>query len=256
MFLIPLILGLGIVTGVAVLSKRAHGNPGTIALGPLPLRVGESLPDPGPMETLRLAYAEGYEIPSALVVAALMEAAEKGDIEAFREIVRVFPPPIALQKQSEESAPQEAPSPTPTQQAPASPLRGVDGASWAEFVARLRTQEPSFRDARHVGAYYHNTQRLSELGIDPSTLTDESTQYQALETDIKAVSEQCRKLINDWAGDLVQINGQTTPVTFSGLLGLIKAAGVEGAKQWLTSEESRLRYPNTTKQFLNTNGLF
>lgn len=246
MFLIPIIFALTIATGIAIVAKQPHSSIPQTKIS------GAPLPDLSPIELLAQACNAGLEIPQPLVIAALAEAAELGDEETFRAIVSAFPPPIALQKQSEPETQTVVGKTSP----PTSPIRGIESTQWSEFVSRLRTQEPSYKDERHVGAFYHNVKRLSELGIDPATLTDESSQYQALTTDIIAVNDQCRKLINEWCGDTIDINGTSTPITHSGMLGLLKAAGTEGTKAWLTSKESRVRYPNTTKQFLNTNGLF
>lgn len=251
MFFFPILLGLGIATGVAILSMRASApSQQTKVSGPL------GMPPHSPMLVLQAAVRAGESIPGTLIAAALEEARNTGNREAFREILRAFPPPniIALQKQSTsppQSAPQASSSP-----APASPIRGVGAEEWGDFVASLKTQAPTFKTERHVGAFHHNLQRLSELGIDPATLTDEASQYKALEADITNVMDSCKKMINEWSGDVIQVNGTATPITCSGILGLIKAAGVEGAKQWLTSDESRLKYPNTTQQFFRTNGLF
>jgi hypothetical protein len=137
-----------------------------------------------------------------------------------------------------------------------SPIQGIDNEPWGEFVDKLKTQPASYRDAVHIGAYYHNTRRLEEIGVDINTLTDEGGQYQALEKDIRDARERHRKLINDFTGDVVRVKGQDHCVTMSGILGLIKSAGAEGAKEWLTNEPDREKYPNTTLQFLATNGIF
>ncbi len=45
-------------------------------------------------------------------------------------------------------------------------------------------------------------------------------------------------------------------VTLSGVLGVIQAAGLEGAAAWLESPDDRRRFPGTTAAFLRTNGAF
>lgn len=55
----------------------------------------------------------------------------------------------------------------------------------------------------------------------------------------------------DVAGD-----GKLVKITMSGLLGLVWKGGMRGAESWLKNSDDRSKYPNTTKTFLNVNGLF
>lgn len=199
---------------------------------------------------------EGKPVPRWLVVAAIKEAHQAGEYGIVRAIAKAFPP-IA---QASEPSPSE-PSIDVGKQPELvvgknSPIYGVSNDEWTDFVGKLKTQEPSYRSERHIGAYHHNTNRLNELGIDPGSLADEASQYGALEADFKDTLSRHAKLINEFAGDVIYINGQQTPITRSGILGLIKCAGVDGATGWLRNEGDRARYPMTTEMFLRTNGMF
>ncbi len=72
-------------------------------------------------------------------------------------------------------------------------------------------------------------------------------------------------LIAEYRGVVIEIPvpgvgapAQPTPieVTLSGVLGVIQAAGLEGAAGWLENPGDRTRFPHTTAAFLRTNGVF
>lgn len=203
-------------------------------------------------------------VPRFLIEKAMYEAAHDNDWKTFHALAESFRNAKAVEE-TEESEPPEGES----QEAGElmgepeivvgknSPLQGVSNDDWTEFVVKLQTQDPTYRDDKHVGAFHHSKRRISELGLDPEKLGgDREAQYAALEADVKDASERYKRLINEWSGDVITLNGQQMSVTRSGLYGLLKCAGFEGAKEWLTDENGRMRYPNTTAMFLNTNGLF
>lgn len=58
-------------------------------------------------------------------------------------------------------------------------------------------------------------------------------------------------------GSYVGQEAEGQPITLSGIIGVVSAAGMRGAAQWLKADhDSRAKYPGTTKLFLETNGLF
>lgn len=197
-------------------------------------------------------------VPRFLVRKALYECAEKGDWKTFHSLAESFK---HARRADEEKTEEKNETPSDGAQPELvvgknSPLQGVSNDEWNEFVGTLKTHEPSFRDDAHVGAFYHSKRRIAELGLDPDKLDGEEAQYSALEADIKDASERYKRFINDWAGDVISLNGQQTPVTRSGLYGLVKCAGIEGAKAWLSNDGDRMKYPNTTAMFLKMNGKF
>lgn len=196
-----------------------------------------------------------------LVDEAVREAFELGDWKAVSAIASRFPltPPQTANTDEVVSSPKQVDAP-PSNAAiiigKNSPFDGVSNEEWAEFCEKLKTQAPDFKSDKHVGAYHHNRERLTQLGYDPATLTDEATQYQALEKDLKDYSATEKKLINDFGGDLIDIDGESHPVSMSGVLGVLKAAGPKHARSWFKNPEERKAFPHTTETFKRCNGMF
>lgn len=136
------------------------------------------------------------------------------------------------------------------------PLEGVDPEAWVGFCENLRTRKPAWSSDKHLGAYEHRKTRLRQLGIPEEQLVDQESQYQALCTDIADYFANCSQLIRDWEGKIVNIGGAMHPVTPSGVLALLKAAGPKGAEGWLSSDKDRERFPGTTELFVRCNGRF
>lgn len=135
-----------------------------------------------------------------------------------------------------------------------SPLDGVDGEQWSDFIRALKTQTPDFRTKKHVGSFHHSIDRLTDLGLEiPSS---EDDQIKALQEDMKDCRESGLKMIQQWCGDVVEIGGKEVPITESGMLGVIKSAGFDGAEKWLTNPDDRKKFRMTTDTFMRTNGIF
>lgn len=146
-----------------------------------------------------------------------------------------------------------------------SPIRGVDAARWSAFVSSLVRDDasPSFVSQRHVGQFRHRVDRLSELGIDPESLIGSSeAQIVALERDLADAFKHAERggLVREYVASSVHVpTGDTFEayeVTLSGVLGVIQAAGLEGACEWFERPGDRKRFPHTTQVFLRTNGVF
>lgn len=136
------------------------------------------------------------------------------------------------------------------------PIDGVDPDSWSTFCEALRTRKPEWSSDNHLGTYEHRKTRLRQLGIDASALNTEQAQYDALCADIADYHRNCNKMVKDFVGSQVEVGGSKHPVTASGVLGLLKAAGPKGAEGWLRNVEDRTRFPRTTEVFLRCNGSF
>ncbi len=175
---------------------------------------------------------------------------ESGDVSDWGELANPSQagsfPPIASQKQSTQANDQSVPVPIP----------GITGSGWGRFVAALRTRKPAYASESHLGAFEHNRRRLKKLGISEDDVTDDVSQYKALCTDLVDYWNQCQALVTGFTGSVVDVGDVKVPVTRSGILGLLKAAGPKGAESWLSSPDDRTKFPRTTETFSRCNGCF
>lgn len=140
-----------------------------------------------------------------------------------------------------------------------SPIAGIDSDEWREFVHRVEREPSSFATPRHVGRFRQRRDRLAELGIDPTRVINAPTeQERALEADMKDAYKHAKAsgLVDEYLQTAIPIENKEHPISLSGLLGLIQAAGLEGAYEWLEKPADRKRFPHTTAMFLKTNGVF
>jgi len=144
-----------------------------------------------------------------------------------------------------------------------SPIEGVPAEAWSEFAGRVSREQPTFRSDHHVGKFRQRRSRLAEIGIDPDSIADSpSDQDRAFDVDMRDAYYHAVEsgLIAEYGGHAIEIPSSDTPrpiqVTLSGVLGVIQAAGLEGAVGWLDNPEDRRRFPGTTRAFLRTNGVF
>lgn len=215
-------------------------------------------------------------VSPGLAQAAYAEAMQMGDSVTAQQIAVVFlqpppqqmfqpPPPIAVGEETEEMLqetygdmePAKAVTTTVHHNVPAQPaVSDVDGNEWREFLLCFKTRDPSYKGDRHFGAFEQSTRRLSQLGWNPEGLTTEESQLQALDADLKDYLGSSERLLNDFTGESVDVNGNKVCVTRSGILALLKAAGPAGAKGWLTEPHQRKAFPHTTEIFNRGNGRF
>jgi hypothetical protein len=146
-----------------------------------------------------------------------------------------------------------------------SPIADISNEAWGSFASRVSRQLPTFSTARHVGQFRQRRERLVELGFDPdSVASSPELQQKAFNADMADAYLHASEsgLIAEYRGAVVEIPapsaGSATPieVTMSGVMGVIQAAGLEGAVAWLERPEDRRRFPNTTAAFLRANGAF
>lgn len=201
------------------------------------------------LRALKTLVSSGESPPSWLINGAMREAYDRGDWGTVAML-------SGATGKREAATPEVVKEDIQIVIGKNSPIEGVSNDEWNAFVGRLKTQQPTFKNERHVGAFHHNRERLGELGIDPDGLADESAQYQALEKDISHYNGAEQSLIRDFCGDVVTIKGAPHGITLSGVLGLLKAAGAKNARSWLRNETERNEFPKTTEMFLQTNGLF
>lgn len=215
----------------------------------------------GAIARLRPYIINRRPIPTRLYNDALCEAYERGDVRAIAALMKRGS--IAPQAQSTPDI--QTSGETVMVIGRNSPIDGVSNDEWGAFVDKLKTQTADYSTEKHIGAYHHHRERLTQLGIDPATLADETSQYQAIERDLSAYRNSERKLIDDYGGELIDIPGTNAAnadgsnvhcVTMSGILGVVKAAGPKNARAWFKNAKDRADHPKTTEMFLRTNGLF
>lgn len=148
----------------------------------------------------------------------------------------------------------------------ASPIVGVDGARWGAFVDRVEREAPTFANDKHVGMFRQRRERIRSLGLDPNIVASSTdAQLEALEKEMAYALHHLRESgMDSHVGEVFLIPaapGDSSPprkvtATLSGLLGLVQAAGLEGACEWLERPRDRQRFPHTTAAFIRTNGVF
>jgi len=145
------------------------------------------------------------------------------------------------------------------------PIEGVRAQDWEAFANRVAREMPTFTSKRHVGAFRQSVDRLAELGIDPAQVASSpEEQVRAFCTDMDDAYRHARDsgMVAEFQGALVDVptpeGGTSIPieVTLSGVLGVIQAAGLEGAASWLSDPNDRRKFANTTRAFVRTNGVF
>jgi len=122
---------------------------------------------------------------------------------------------------------------------------------------------PTYTSAHHVGQFRQRRGRLLELGIDPETvLAYPDHQRVAFDDDMSEAYRRAHTAgLLACVGHPVEVptpDGppQVAQVTTSGVLGVVQAAGVEGAVGWFRSPEDRRRFGGTTAVFSRANGVF
>lgn len=145
-----------------------------------------------------------------------------------------------------------------------SPIAGVNPANWGGFVGRVSREAPTYSSARHVGQFRQRRERLEDLGFEPEEVARSSSkQLTALEADMRDAYHHAQEGgLLDYVGKAIAtppVGGEPAgkhAVTLSGLLGVIQAAGIEGACDWLERPGDRAVFPHTTRAFLRTNNVF
>lgn len=135
-----------------------------------------------------------------------------------------------------------------------SPFDGVPNDAWDRFVSNLETQKPDYEGPKHVGRYHHSRERLSQLGINDVSTADK--QYDALVKDLTDSREKSNDLIADWECKSIALAGNENLITLSGILAVVKSAGLDNARSWFERPEDRTKFPKTTEMFLKANGVF
>jgi uncharacterized SAM-binding protein YcdF (DUF218 family) len=146
-----------------------------------------------------------------------------------------------------------------------SPIAGVGGNAWGAFVGRVEREAPTYASDKHVGRFRQRRERLAALGLDPDAVARSTdAQLVALEREMgDAHMHASQSGLVEHVGKKIALPPEhaggrptTAIVSLSGLLGVIQAAGLEGACDWLDKPRDRQRFPHTTAAFVRTNNLF
>lgn len=247
------LFGIGFVIVLCAVSRKQTPQPKPVATRVSGMQTSA-------IAALNQCVMYGLPVRQGMPEAALFEAQRKGDGFTYQAIWQMFfaPPPQNPQPQPQPKQEiKQMATPKVATLVSGSPIEGVADDEWNRFAAAFATHSPEYKDAQHVGKFYHHKQRLAELGIPPDSLADEQSQYKAFETDVKDTMTRQAKFINEFAGDTVEINGQAVAVSRSGALALLKCAGPENARAWLTGDSAlRTKFPQTIKIFNAANQLF
>lgn len=244
---------------VDVLLERAAA----VEQGRAPMAAPRSLPAPRARRDSLAFPTDGYPEPERVYVGAA--PAER----SVEELLALPAPRPAAPRHAALEAP-AAPAPAPVSAterratagpaATAAPIRGVDLVAWEAFVARLVRETPAYQSSKHVGQYRQRKDRLRELGLPITKLLGNATaQRAALDADLAdAYKHASDGEMLQHVGRLIALPGVEAPtrVTLSGVLGVIQAAGLEGAEGWLSSQTDRKAYPHTTAAYVRSNGVF
>jgi hypothetical protein len=137
-----------------------------------------------------------------------------------------------------------------------SPVDYISDDDWRMFVEISKIENPEFNTDNSMGMFRQNKKRLLKLGIDPDTLKTPVDQYNAFEAECVKLMTEGKNLINQSVAMPIQVDNESTPITLSGLLTVLRHAGTENATKWLDSDEERKKFPHTTKAFKRSNGCF
>jgi len=250
--LIPLIFMFGLaILGMKVGQPKQGKSYGWQHMSSKPVAAGLV---PSAIDRLNLALSRGEEPSPWLVSEATRVAYESEDWETVGAISELFDQDEEVVAASEEQPASEEQTEENEPPDVESPLDNVAKEDWQTFVDAMSTKDQAHKTERHVGRYEQSISRLKSLGIEVPT--DDKSQYAALTADMLDYWNSEDKLIQDYAGESVSIKGEDHAVTPSGVLGLLKAAGHQGARGWLDNPEDREKFPHTTATFIKTNGCF
>ncbi len=246
--MLPLYLIIGTL-GLIGLLRVGHHSAKTVTAGDMS-QTYSTRPLPPHVEALLIMVRRGQEPPEWLINEAMSEAYDRRDYRLIKSLENAFgetemDTPLPEEKEDEK---------TLTVSGKSSPFDGVSNESWEEFVEKLSTDDPKFSTDKHVGRFHHSRARLSQLGIED--VSSPETQYKALVKDLSDAHSASKDLIQEYIAKTITIGDQEVPITLSGLLGILKAAGVKHARSWLENDSDRGQFPQTTRVFLSTNGVF
>lgn len=250
-------LGLGLLIALAS-SKKAQAraldaSPAAAAAPPPPA------PGPSPAaQALKRIVDSGDPVK---ITAAAAEAARAGKA----------PLAAALQKEARSAAVAHPDTTFP------SPWNNLDREKWNQYVSVMMGRDSkAITPSYYLGLFGFGMRRLVDIGlarnarrgmydgrkvwiadwVAPLTLEkflgDADFQYKAF---VKATDQDIKR-IKEELPELVGSTLEGKPVTYSGLLAVIKQAGFDGLRAWAADPKLRHEHAGTTAQFNRANGIF
>ena len=261
--MLPVLLLFGGLIGLGLI---ARGRPLVDTRSGAVFQTQVKPPRPG-LTRLLTVLRRGYEPADWIIDDAMAEAYDLGDWKMVSKLHHRF---YAEIQEENEDVPDEDDQPNesgeregnePPDDAGAeivigrnSPFDGVPNDAWDRFVASLETQKEDYQGPKHVGKYHHSRERLAQLKIED--VSDGEKQYQALVSDLVDARDRSQALIREFEFHPITLESGECVVTLSGILAVIKSAGMEHARSWFVNPEDRKKFPKTTEMFTKANGAF
>lgn len=210
----------------------------------------------------------GHSPSRWLINQAINEAYRNGDWKLAHAISESYTKPIPETrkkppevKKTEIEAKEEVKDEAPKQlefnpSLATSPVDGIENDDWRMFIEVSKIESPSFDKNNLIGMFRQNKKRLQKLGIDPKEIKTPIEQYNAFEAECIQLISEGGSLIKQSVAMPIEVDGESFPITLSGLLTVMHHAGVENAAKWLDSSEERKKFPHTTEAFKRSNGCF
>jgi hypothetical protein len=215
---------------------------------------------------------KGHRPSQWLITEAVAEAWEVGKWELARTIAKNYPSDITIERRKKKLEPKketpvkvaaeiEEEAEVPKQlsfstEKATSPVSGINDDDWRMFVQASSYELPEFTSNNSLGMFRQNKKRLEKLGISVEKVKDPIEQYNAFEQEVVSLISEGNDLIKQSVAMPIEINGESMPITLSGLIAVMRIAGTSNAAKWLDSQEERKKFPNTTEAFKRANGCF
>jgi len=268
--MIPILI-LGMCIGFVVVSLKDGGSTKVINSA---TRVKGSVESPVNVTSHLAEFTrlirQGHRPNQWLVTQAVNEAFRNGDWVLAKTISDSFTNPVPIRKrksspveakesevekpgQIEEASPENPKLLGFSVEKTTSPIEGVSNDDWRMFVHASSLESPDFESENSKGMFRQNKKRILKLGASVDTPV---SQYSAFESEVLHLLDEGRELIKQSVAMPIEVDGESLPMTLSGLLAVMRVAGTANATKWVDSPEERKRFPNTSKVFKLTNGCF
>jgi len=264
--MIPVLL-IGVCFGFVVLSLKDNKSSKNIPT----VATGQSLPkSQSYLEQFQNLIRQGHQPNPWLVTRAVNEAFQNGNWVLAKTISDSYTKPMQthkrrpiqkeVSKREEEKPAEQIEASEPEQklldfkvERTTSPIDGVSNDDWRMFVQASSIESPDFESENSKGMFRQNKKRTLKLGVSVNTPVE---QYSAFEGEVVQLLDEGRDIIKQSVAMPIEIDGESLPMTLSGLLAVMRVAGTANAAKWIDSPEERKKFPNTTKVFKLTNGCF
>lgn len=137
-----------------------------------------------------------------------------------------------------------------------SPIEGVPDDDWRMFVEVSKVESPDFISTSSIGMFRQNKKRLAKLGLPEDSLKDPIAQYDAFEKEVIKLMNEGKEVFDQSVAMPIDLEGDSTAMTLSGLLAVMRNAGTANTSKWIDSPDERRKFPHTTEAFKKANGCF